>query len=178
MKRVWVVPQLLIAGGVALFALVASWDAFVHLATSDVPKFMRAAILKASGPDSDGIGSVSAGYAGFGGPVLAVLPSLVLWRAYAWMAAANLGGRAAGRLAGIHKWTAIGAAIVLLTLLLCEFVFTDILGPERGSLLMFALLVMPGLFLNPSLSVALAGGQAASALAGVVFFFGDNRARA
>ncbi len=95
-----------------------------------------------------------------------MLPSLLLWRAYAWMAAANLGGRAAGRLAGIHKWTAIGAAIVFLTLLLSEFIFKDILGPERGSFWLFVLLVVPGLVLNPSLSVGLAGVQVASALAG------------
>jgi hypothetical protein len=173
MRRVWVVLQLLIAGGIALVALVASWDAFVYLAMSDTPTFMRAAAIRETGPGSGGVG-----YAEVVGPVLAVLPSLLLWRAYAWMAAENLGGRAADRLAPIHKWTAISAAIVFLALLLSEFTFKDILGPERGSFGLFVLLVVPGLVLNPSLSVGLAGVQVASALAGFAYFLGDNRATA
>jgi hypothetical protein len=118
---------------------------------------------------------VSAGFSELGEPVLSVLPSLLLWSAYGWMAAANLGGRAARPLARIHKWTAICAALVFLGLLLSAILFSSI-PPERRSIGLVILLVVPGLILKPTLVVALAGVQIASALAGFKFFFGDNRA--
>ena len=51
------------------------------------------------------------------------------------------------------------------------------MGTERGSLWLFAFLLLPGVILNPSVFVALAFFQAASAIARGVFM-GDNRATA
>jgi hypothetical protein len=177
MRRVWAVLQLLIAGGIAMFALSASWDGFVRLVTTpDIAAYMRAELMRASGGSgSNGVGSVSAGFAE-ASLVFSALPSLLLWRAYVWMAAANIGGRAARRLAGVHKWTAIVVAIVFLLEMLIAAVLMNTMGRDRGSLLVFALFLMPSLFLNAGVFVALAGMQAASALAGFAYVFGDNRA--
>jgi hypothetical protein len=181
MRRTWVVTELLAATGIALLALAAWWDPFVQLlqmlwSRVDLAGYMRSTLMEASRTGSGGIGSISFGFSEAAvESILTVSPSLLLWRAHAWLAAANIGGVAARRLAGIHKWTAIVAAIVPIINLSMAVFLLHAMGPEQGPLWVFAMFILPSIVLNAGVFVALAAGQIASALAGLAFLYGDNR---
>lgn len=179
MRRVVVLLELLIAVSIAILALVAWWDPFVALlkmvgSRDEMTRVVRAAIARTVGLGSGPLGIVSAGVSEAG--ILAIPPSVLLWRCHARMATANIGGIAARRLARIHKWMAIVAAIVILIALLTAVVLLNSMAQEHGTFWLFALLFIPSVVLSPGVFVALAVGQVGSAIAGLAFLFGDNLA--
>jgi len=178
MRRVWVGLLLLIAGGVALTAVTGSFLALVHFLSSlreHGLSLMHQEFVRVGDPRARAY--VPAGYQKMLGLlIVSVVPSLLLWRAHAWLAAANIGARASRWLAGIHKWTAIVTAAVFLSLLLGAYALFNTLGADRGGLWIFAMFLIPSLILNPALFLALAGVHLASVFMGIHYVFGDNRA--
>jgi hypothetical protein len=178
MRRIWVVLQLLIAGGVALLAVTGSFIYLVHFLSSlreHGLSLMHQEFVRVGDPRARAF--VPAGYQKtLGLLILSVVSSFVLWRAHAWLAAASIGARASRRLAGVHKWTAIVTAAVFLILFLSVYVLFNTMDGDRGSLWVFAMFLIPSFILNPALFLTLAGVHAGSAFVGLHYAFGDNRA--